>query len=343
VTMRIIYTAQHRLHDPANAIIDGKRFASEDAPERAESILQAVLQPPFGPICSPSDHGLPPLLSVHTQDYVDYLRSAYDHNTSTYGQASAVIAETFAPRGARRKPGRFHGLPGYYCFGIGTPVLDHTWEAAYGSAQCALTAAEAVSAGEPSAYALCRPPGHHAASSLYGGLCYLNNAAIAARFLQAGGLARLAILDIDYHHGNGTQEIFYADPSVLYCSLHAHPDDDYPYYWGEADESGEGAGAGFNLNFPLPQGTDDAAYLAVLDRALGMISNYAPNGLVISAGFDTAGGDPIGGFRITEAGFTRIGQYIASLALPTVIIQEGGYLVERLGENAAAFLRPFVG
>jgi acetoin utilization deacetylase AcuC-like enzyme len=341
--MRIIFAPQHRLHDPANAIIEGKRFASEDTPERAESILKAVQNPPFGPLSPPSDHGINPFLSVHAQDYVNYLQSAYLQNSRVYGQAGAVIPETFAPRGARRRPGGFHGIPGYYGFGIGTPLLEHTWEAAYWSAQCALTAADFVLAGERSAYAICRPPGHHAASNLYGGLCYLNNAAIAARYLQTAGLPRLAILDIDYHHGNGTQEIFYTNPSILYCSLHAHPDDDYPYYWGAEDETGEGAGAGFNFNFPLPQGTHDTAYLAALDRALGIIRRFAPSGMVISAGFDIAAGDPIGGFNLTVEGLAKVGQQIAALALPTVIIQEGGYLVERLGEYAAAFLQAFTG
>ena len=343
MAMRIVFTAHHRWHDPANAIIDGKRFASEDTPERADSILLAVQGPPFGPVCTPTDHGLEPILSVHSQDYIDYLQSAYKQNTATYGQACAVIPETFAPRGARRKPQRFYGTPGYYCFGIGTPVLEHTWEAAYWSAQCALTAADFVRTGDRAAYAICRPPGHHAASSLYGGLCYLNNAAIAARGLQARGLARVAILDIDYHHGNGTQDIFYADPSVLYCSLHAHPDDEYPYYWGAADEKGEGTGSGFNYNFPLPQGTEDTAYLASLDLALGVIRGFAPSGLVISAGFDTAKGDPIGGFRLTRSGLAQVGERIANLSLPTVIVQEGGYLVHQLGEYATSFLRAFTG
>jgi acetoin utilization deacetylase AcuC-like enzyme len=345
--LRVIFAAQHRLHDPANAIIDGKRFASEDSPDRAENILQAVLEPPFGPVCAPEDHGLLPIQSVHDPDYLVYLQTAYQHNaesmflTNASGQTFTVIPETFAPHGRRHRPGGFLGLPGYYCFGVGTPLLEHTWEAAYWSAQCALTAADAVRSGEPAAYAICRPPGHHAASNLYGGLCYLNNAAITARYLQDGEQTQVAIIDIDYHHGNGTQEIFYADPSVLYVSLHAHPDDDYPYYWGMADEIGEGAGLGFNRNFPLPQGTEDEAYLVTLDQALAVIRGFSPRWLVVSAGFDTALGDPIGGFRLTEAGLAEVGRRIAGLALPTVIIQEGGYLVQRLGENAAVFLRNF--
>ncbi len=340
--LRVIYAAQHRLHDPANAVIDGKPFASEDSPDRAESLLLAVQQSPFGPVCAPVDHGLYPIQSVHDPDYLDYLQSAYLLNAKTTRQPGAVIPETFAPHRRRHKPGRFHGLPGYYCFGVGTPLLEHTWEAAYWSAQCALTATDYVRSGEHSAYAICRPPGHHAAASLYGGLCYLNNAAITARFLQAGGKERVAILDIDYHHGNGTQEIFYADPSVLYVSLHAHPDDDYPYYWGTADEIGEGAGLGYNHNFPLPQGTQDTAYLATLDQALAIVRNFTPHWLIVSAGFDTAVGDPIGGFCLTEAGLAEVGLRVARLSLPSVIVQEGGYLVQRLGENATAFLRSFI-
>ena len=338
--LRVIYAAQHRLHDPATLLIDGKVFGSEDSPQRVESLLRAVQQPPFGPVTTPQDQGLPPLLAVHEADYLDYLQFAYQRNADTYGKPSPVIPETFAPHGRRRKPAGFYGLPGYYSYGVGTPILERTWQAAYWSAQCAVNAADFVLAGEHTVYALCRPPGHHALVGQSGGLCYLNNAAISARRLQAGGQARIAILDIDYHHGNGTQEIFYTDPSVLYVSLHAHPDDDYPFYWGTSDETGEELGLGFNRNFPLPQGTDDAAYLTALDQALGIVREFAPHGLVVSAGFDTALGDPIGAFRLTQTGLAEVGRRIARLQLPTVLIQEGGYLVERLGENAAAFLRP---
>jgi len=151
----------------------------------------------------------------------------------------------------------------------------------------------------------------------------------------------VAILDIDYHHGNGTQEIFYADPTVLYCSLHAHPDFEYPYYWGGADERGEGAGEGFNRNWPLPIGTDDAAYLSALDEALRTIRDFNPAALVVSAGFDVAAGDPWGGFSVTLDGLREIGRRVAALGRPTVIVQEGGYQRETLGASAVAFLRAF--
>jgi acetoin utilization deacetylase AcuC-like enzyme len=248
-----------------------------------------------------------------------------------------VFPGTISPRGAARKPQGFLGLTGYYAYGIGSPILEGTWEAALAAAQCALTAAARVKASEPACYALCRPPGHHAAADLYGGFCYLNNAAIAARWLGEP----TAILDIDYHHGNGTQMIFYDDPAVLFCSLHAHPDDDYPYFWGDPAERGHDAGLGFNRNWTLPQGCSDEQYLASLDEALLAIATFAPRYLVVSAGWDTAAGDPVGGFNLTYAGLAAVGQRIRDLGKPTVIVQEGGYLLERLGENALSFLRAF--
>jgi len=229
---------------------------------------------------------------------------------------------------------------GRYSFDTSTPIAEGTWDAAYWSAQCALTAADLVRAYRETAYALCRPPGHHAGVDFYGGYCYLNNAAIAARYLQA----RVAILDIDYHHGNGTQEIFYSDPAMLTCSLHADPDEEYPYYWGGADELGTEAGEGFNRNWPLPLGTGDAAYLETLDEALAVVRDFGPEYFVISAGFDIVAGDPGGGFKVTTAGLAEIGRRIAGLAghVPTLIVQEGGYLLDELGTNAVAFLSAFV-
>ena len=351
IPMHIIYTDRHLHHDPAHAVIDGKVFDSEDTPERAETILRAIQKASIGQAYPPTDHHLSPILAVHDRGFVQYLRTAYTENTKAYGTPGAVLVQTFAPRNLRRKPNRFFGLPGYYSYGVGTPVLEGTWEAAYWSAQCALTAADAVVGGEHAAYALCRPPGHHAAADLFGGLCYLNNAAIVARYLQQRtplpptgehwSEAKVAILDIDYHHGNGTQEIFYSDPKVLYCSLHAHPDDDYPYFWGAEDETGQGEGKSYNHNWPLPQGTTDADYLATLNEALAIIVDYRPHWFVISAGFDTLAGDSIGGFKLTLKGIGEIGKRIASLNLPTVIVQEGGYLLEKLGEAAVTFLKPF--
>jgi len=344
--MHTIYTDRHKLH---NTDV-GQDVDFYELPARAEAILSAVQVAQLGPVIAPTDHGLAPILAVHNADYVSFLQNAYTESAAHFQKAGPVLPGTFATRHAMRKPRSLMGLKGYYAFGAGTPILAGTWEAAYWSAQCALTAADRVSEGKRAAYALCRPPGHHAGPDLYGGYCFLNNAAIAARHLQApqvpGTLkvpgTSIAILDVDYHHGNGTQIAFYADPTVLFCSLHVHPDAGYPYYWGEADERGAGPGEGYNHNWPLPLGTDDAAYLAALDEALAAVRAFAPHYLVVSLGLDTVASDPEGGFKLTSAGLAEVGRRVAGLDLPTLIVQEGGYVSETLGENAAAFLRAFV-
>ena len=343
--MRIIYTDQHKLHNTDEVEFEGHPFVTEEVPARAEIILNAVRAAQLGPVSAPADHGLGPILAVHDAGFVEFLSAIYAESGAFFKQDAPVFPETFAPRPIRHRSKSVYGRTGLYAYGTGSPILAGTWAAAYWSAQCALTAADLVLSGDPCTYALCRPPGHHAAANLYGGYCYLNNAAIAARYLQASGSAgaQIAVLDVDYHHGNGTQEIFYADPSVLYCSLHAHPDDDYPFFWGGADERGEGVGEGYNRNWPLPQKTDDGHYLAVLDEALTVVRDFGPRYLVVSVGFDIAAGDPVGGFSVTVEGVRAVGQHIAALmrGVPTVLVQEGGYLLEKLGENAVAFLQAF--
>jgi len=356
--MHIIYTDQHKLHPTDQAQLEGYPLAMDEVPARAEIILSAVQAAQLGAIIAPTDHGLDPILAVHDADFVNFLQHAYT-DSARFKKASRIFPDTFATRYTGRKPHGFLGLKGYYAFDPYSPILAGTWTAAYWSAQCALSAADFIRAGERVAYALCRPPGHHAAANLYGGYCYLNNAAITARYLQeadtpaVGGQrpalrpkgvsngSAVAILDIDYHHGNGTQAIFYTDPSVLFCSFHAHPDSEYPYYWGTVDERGQGTGEGYNHNWPLPLGTDDESYLTALNEALAIIQAFVPQYLVVSAGFDIFVGDPVGGFSVTTVGLHEIGLRIAALNLPTVIVQEGGYLRENLGENAVAFLRAF--
>jgi acetoin utilization deacetylase AcuC-like enzyme len=337
--VRIVFSDRHQLHATDEVVRDGRPYAVEEVPARADIILSACQAARLGEVGPPVDHGLGPILAVHRADFVDHLRGAYAEHAARSGEASPLFANDYPPRTARRRPGGFAGLKSYYAFGKDDPILEGTWSAAYWSAQCAVTAAELARAEGETAYALCRPPGHHAGVDTYGGYCYLNNAAIAARQLHA----RAAILDIDYHHGNGTQEIFYSDPSVMTCSIHADPDDEYPYYWGGADERGDGPGLGFNHNWPLARGADDAAYLAALNEALVAIRSFGPQHLIVSAGFDIVAGDPVGGFKLTTEGLRQIGARIAELArsVPTVIVQEGGYLLDTLGENAIAFLGAF--
>jgi acetoin utilization deacetylase AcuC-like enzyme len=337
--MDIIYTPLHQRHAPDQVLVEGRPFVSEETPARAETIRAALQAARLGLLLPPIDHGLAPLWAVHTPDYLAFLQGVYAEHAALYPTEAGLFPQTFASRQPRRRPVGLLNQVGYYAYGVGTPLLAGTWEAAYWSAQCALTAADRVLHGARVAYALCRPPGHHAGPEQYGGFCFLNNAASVARYLQAcWPNAPVAILDIDYHHGNGTQEIFYSDPTVLYISLHAHPDTDYPYFWGAADETGAGPGLGFNLNLPLPPHTREAEYLAALDLALASIQRFAPRYLVISAGFDIAQGDPVGSFEISISGFTAIARRIASLALPCVIVQEGGYQLDQLGAAACAFL-----
>jgi acetoin utilization deacetylase AcuC-like enzyme len=250
--------------------------------------------------------------------------------------------------------------PGYYCFDMSAPIVAGTYRAARAAADAGLTGAALLLEGQRAVYALCRPPGHHAGSDLYGGYCFLNNAAIAAEYLlrsttdhrppttdqaETSVVGRqssvVAILDIDYHHGNGTQQIFYACDDVLFVSIHADPAREYPYFAGYADERGAGDGLGYNLNIPLEAGVADERYFAALDEALAAIRAFTPRFLVVSAGLDTFGGDPLGDFALTAAAYPQIGRRIAALGLPTLIVQEGGYAIDELGENVVGLLRGF--
>jgi acetoin utilization deacetylase AcuC-like enzyme len=224
-------------------------------------------------------------------------------------------------------------------FDLSAPIIDGTYRAALGSANCALSGAKAIAEGEKSAFALCRPPGHHAGKSFCGGYCYLNNAAIAANWLSS--LGKVALLDIDYHAGNGTQDIFYERGDVLTLSIHADPDGEYPAFCGYADETGAGQGSGLHRNFPLSDGTDDSQYLSVLAEALGLVLSFAPAFLVLSAGMDLYAGDPLGKFKVTQEGIRQIGKRIAALELPTLIVMEGGYNNAALGENITTLLENF--
>jgi acetoin utilization deacetylase AcuC-like enzyme len=242
---------------------------------------------------------------------------------------------------AVRRPNSITGKLGYYAMAAETSISAGSWEAACASADVALTAAARLATGERGAFALCRPPGHHAARDLYGGYCFLNNAAIAAQYLRDHGNERVAILDVDFHHGNGTQDIFYARSDVLYCSIHGDPLDAFPYFAGYADEIGSGEGTGYNLNLPLPRGTDFRVWRAALETALARIVKFAPGALVVSLGVDTFENDPISFFKLKTDDFARYGRLISALGLPTLFVLEGGYAVAEIGVNAVNVLQEF--
>ena len=241
----------------------------------------------------------------------------------------------------QRIPDSISGKLGYYAMAAETSISAGSWEAACASADVALTAAARIRVGERGVFALCRPPGHHAARDLYGGYCFLNNAAIAAQYLRDHGSSRVAILDVDFHHGNGTQDIFYERSDVLYSSIHGDPLEAFPYFAGYADEIGAGEGVGYNQNLPLPRGSDFGAWRVALDAALARIDRFAPSALVVSLGVDTFEHDPISFFKLRSDDFTRYGRLIGALRIPTLFALEGGYAVAEIGVNAVNVLQGF--
>lgn len=332
--MKVVYSEIHHRHAPETELTREGYTPYFECPQRADTILLTLRETPGFQIIPPSTYTPELLLQVHDPGYLRFLEGIYPAWVQAGEPASGVVPVTFAQGG--RRPAELVNQTGYYCFDT-TPIVAGTYEAALEAARCALSAADLVLAGERAAYALCRPPGHHAARALCGGYCYLNNAALAATRL--GG--RVALLDIDYHHGNGTQEIFYHSDQVLFLSLHADPNYAYPFFWGYADEGGTGKGEGYTHNLPLPAGTDDRAYLEALDQALALIQRFGPDYLVLSAGFDLLAGDPLGDFAVTLEGLQWIGEKLADLRLPTLVVQEGGYQLQHLGRAAVNLLGTF--
>jgi acetoin utilization deacetylase AcuC-like enzyme len=330
----------HRAHDPPYEVNYGEVVRPVyERVERAERIRDALAAAGH-PLVEPAPHGIEPVLAVHEPGLLGFLEQGWAAWRAD-GGPEVLIPDSFPiprlGRGGGRDLGGGVGRPGWFCFDTATPMVAGSFPAALAAADAALTAADLAAAGAPAAYALCRPPGHHAGPGYYGGFCFLNNAAIAARSLHR--LGRVAVVDVDFHHGNGTQDVFWEDPEVLYVSLHGDPAGHYPHFTGAADETGGGAGAGTNRNLPLPDGTGDDAYLEALAEAMAVVAGFDPATLVVSAGFDTFAGDPIGAFQVTTGGFRRIGAALAAAGRPTVVVQEGGYAVEALGANALALLR----
>ena len=331
--MRHFCDPAQEAHAPLRELHNGDWMDFAESPARFAAMLDTL-----GPGEPARDFGLDPILGVHDPAYVAFLQGAHAKWRAA-GREGDAMGYVFPVVGRRALDfDRIDAKIGAFAMDASTPIAEHTWDAAYGGAQAALTALDAVLGGDRAAFALCRPPGHHCGRDYMGGYCYLNNAAIAARAAQARGLKRIAILDVDYHHGNGTQDIFYEDGAVLFVSIHADPKTDYPFFWGHADERGAGAGEGATLNLPLPQGTDWNTYAPALDIALDAVRSHGPDVLIVSYGADTFADDPISHFRLVREDYTTMGQRIAGLGLPTLVAMEGGYAVDALGANVAAFL-----
>ena len=334
--MIALHSPTSRLHDPQFFLSSGAQKPCPEKPSRLDALLGGLHSLGITPQ-EPQDHGVDAIAAIHPERYLTFLQTIHARWSRIEGASPEVIPNIHPRSRGDGYPLSAVGQAGFHMTDTSAPIGAQTWEAAYASAQCAIHGAELLLQGQ-TAYALCRPPGHHAFDDLAGGFCYLNNTAIAAQLLTLQG-RRVAILDVDLHHGNGTQGIFYDRPDVLTVSLHAHPERFYPFFWGYPGEHGVGPGEGTNLNLALERGTADLDFQRHLATALQTIADWGADTLVLALGLDAFIGDPFAGLAVTTPGFAQIGRMIHSAALPTLIVQEGGYLCPELGDNLAAVLR----
>ena len=349
--MRVVYDPSHVLHDPVTEVQCGVAMPMYEVPARVESIREALLADDAFSFADPAAHGLGPVTAVHHEGLVSFLADAWGLWRAQGGGSS--LPSQFMPdtvlhpalregMGEAPEPSGAVGRIGYWSWETMTPLVAGSYRAARGAVDVALTAADLLLAGDDAVYGLARPPGHHCPRSAFGGYGLFNYSAAASAYL-ADRVGRVAVLDVDYHHGNGTQQIFYQRADVLYVSLHADPDRAFPYFAGWAGERGAGAGEGFTLNLPLPAGCTDERYLAALETALGRIAEHNAAVLVVSLGFDTYALDPIADFALSTDVYHEVGRRVANLGLPTLVLQEGGSFVPQLGANARSWLGGLLG
>ena len=324
--MVLIGSSVHRIHHV-------RERGYVERPARIEILEQVLSETGLFDRLPPSSHGDRLLREIHDPDFLTYLKTVCEK----LAPSRPVYPYVFPVRRPDRKPKELAVRAGYYCIDTFTPLDQNAYRAARAAADVAMSGAQELLEGRPIAYALCRPPGHHAGRRVFGGFCYFNNAAAAAQLLSAEG--KVAVLDIDFHHGNGTQDIFWTRSDVLTVSIHGHPNHAYPYFSGFSDEIGEGFGRGCNRNFPLPENAGDELYLQTLDRALELIARFKPVFLVLSLGYDTMGGDPTGSFALSVKALQTIGSRLASLSRPLLIVQEGGYSLRNLRRGSTAIFR----
>ena len=343
--MKTFYNHLHAQHQGKVEMFRGALVPCFEVPARADHVLAELQRRQLGAVLEPQTFDEAALTAIHSPRYLRFLATAWDQWVALDpAHADKDILPSVWPTRTFRtdiEPDNFAAKVGLYSYDAGTPFTSGTWVAARAGAHCALSAAQAVLAGDRAAFALSRPPGHHAGADFFGGYCFLNNAALAAQHLRNAGMKKVAVLDVDYHHGNGTQAIFYDRPDVYFASIHGDPRPEYPFYLGHADETGAGAGLGANLNLPLPRGTDYATWAQALETALAGIAQFGADALVVSLGMDTFEGDPISGFKLTTQDYLRLGERLARAGLPTVFVFEGGYAVDAVGVNAVNVLQGF--
>ena len=343
--MITFYNHLHAQHHGKVEMFRGALVPCFELPARADHVLAEMQQRKLGTVQNPQSFDDSALTAIHSPRYLKFLSTAWDQWLAL-DPANAdrdILPSVWPTRTFRTdvEPDNFTAKVGLYSFDAGSPFTAGTWVAARAGADCALSAAQQIVNGDRASFALSRPPGHHAGADFFGGYCFLNNAAIAAQQLRHAGMKKVAVLDVDYHHGNGTQAIFYDRPDVFFASIHADPRSEYPFYLGHADEQGQGAGLGANLNLPLPRGTDYAVWGQALQTAVAAIQTWGADAVVVSLGLDTFEGDPIAGFVLKSDDYLRMGERLAKMGLPTVLVFEGGYAVEEVGINAANVLQAF--
>jgi len=341
--MDVVWTDLHRGHAPQHEINMGQAIPTYERPSRAETIRDELIADSRFRFVDRREFGREPIRAVHHPGLESFLETAWTELNASSGRDEyfpEVVMHTGLRDGmgpARLPESAVTGF-GYWCYETATPLVEGTYVAARASVDVALTAADIVLGGAPHAYGLCRPPGHHAASDVYGGFCFFNNAAIVAHRVAATTGTKVTVLDVDYHHGNGTQQIFYDRDDVQFVSLHGDPVRAYPWYTGHADEIGSGRGRGTTLNLPLPAETPDEVYVRRLADACASISSFGSSTLVVSLGVDTYWNDPISDLALTTDGYRRCGAIVRELGLPTIVLQEGGYDIEAIGRNVHAWL-----
>lgn len=341
--MRYFYSETQDCHAPQTFLLRGEPAPSPESPERATRLAAAITD--IGgrleaPRQADSIALRGRLMRVHTSRYLDFLDTIYTRWQSMPGAAERVAPNVHPVGGGYHYPEHPVGLAGWHMHDMACPMTADSAYGIFASAASAEAAALAVMDGEPAAYALCRPPGHHAGPERAGGFCFLNNAALAASVLRERH-ERVAIVDVDLHHGNGTQDIFYARGDVWTGSLHADTRQFYPFFWGGADEQGSGEGMGANRNLPMALGSDGDTFLSTLDTLLEEMAAFDPQAVVIALGLDAHKDDPLAGLALETEDFYRLGERLGRLSPPCVIIQEGGYPTASLGQNLAAFLNGF--
>ena len=338
-----VFSRDHRLHFGKYELIDGQFVTPFECPERMDRIIERITKVKLGEVVEPQGFGLDPIARVHAQDFIDFMRTAHACWKKRHGDTDALPICWPSRTFRQMPPMEIDGKLSYYSFDAGTPITAGTWQAITSSINVALTGVELIQSGHKSVFSACRPPGHHAGFDMYGGYCFFNNAAVAVQALLDRGAKRVALLDVDYHHGNGSQSIFYERADVLYVSLHGDPKQEFPFFLGYANETGTKKGEGYNSNFPMPWGTQCKDYRECLDQGLELIQDFSPDALVISLGVDTYEKDPISRFKLKSDHFFNIGANIAKkIHCPSLFVMEGGYSLDEIGINVVNLLTGFL-